>query len=145
MCVTLLLYGIDCMKTNLILLIFLTLITVGCKLEPIQVGTEQLNLATPKMAELKNGSNFHQKTIELTGYYFSGFELSGLFESKNSKQEEAVWVDFSDDLNEQIDSTMEQRLQGRKLRVQGTFDATSKGHLGIYLGTIELEFLETIN
>ncbi|MEO9803940.1 MAG: hypothetical protein ABJF04_11855 [Reichenbachiella sp.] len=133
------------MKINFIILILFTLLTLGCKLDPIRTGTEQLNLPTPRITELKRSSDFHQKTIELTGYYFSGFELSGLFESKNSGQEEAVWVDFSDELNKHIDSAMEERLQGRKLRVQGIFNATSRGHLGIYIGTVELDFLETVN
>lgn len=71
--------------------------------------------------------------------------MSGLFERKRSDPDEAVWVDFSDELTEQIDEELFNKLQGRKLRVQGTFNAKGHGHLMQYIGTIELDFLETLD
>lgn len=89
--------------------------------------------------------NFHERQIELTGCYHSGFEMSGLFERKMFGSNKSVWADFSRELWEQINDSLAVELEGRKIRVQGTFDANNHGHLMQYVGTIELDFLETLN
>ncbi|PIB34487.1 hypothetical protein BFP72_03195 [Reichenbachiella sp. 5M10] len=121
------------------------IITLGCTSEPIRRGTETSNLPTLEISELANKINFHEQKIELTGYYFSEFEMSGLFERKRSDTNEAVWVNFSDELHEQITDEQFLKLKGRKLRIQGTYNAKSRGHLMQYIGTVELDFLETLN
>lgn len=132
------------MKMKLAILT-IVLIAFGCTSEPIRLGTELADLATPYISELATKNEFHQQKIELTGYYFCEFEMSGLFERKRSDTDEAVWVNFSDKLSGQIKDKQFQKLLGRKLRVHGTYNAKSRGHLMQYVGTIDINFLETLN
>lgn len=128
-------------------LIFLTIIllNIGCVSEPIQIGTELPGLSTPNISDLENNLGYHEQKIELTGYYFFTYEMNGLFKSKLGNPDEAIWVNFSDELTKQINQELFNKLQGRKLRVQGTFNAKRHGHLMQYLGNIELDFLETLD
>jgi hypothetical protein len=126
-------------------LLIIILLTLGCNSEPIRIGTELSDLPTPSISELEKNQNFHDQQIELNGYYNSRFEMSGLFERKLFGPNKSVWVDFSRNFREQINDSLVNELQGRKLRVQGTFDIKNTGHLMQYLGTIELNYLETLN
>lgn len=132
------------MKIKLVILT-IVLIFTGCTSKPIKLGPELAGLPTPDISELATNTEFHNQKIELTGYYFSEFELSGLFERKRSHTDEAIWVNFSDELREQITDEQFQKLLGRKLKVQGMYNAKSRGHLMQYIGTIEINFLETLN
>ncbi|MEQ8471654.1 MAG: hypothetical protein RIC35_10725 [Marinoscillum sp.] len=125
--------------------LILIVLALGCNTEPIRIGTEVNNLPAPEISELENNLNFHEQTIELIGYYRSGFEMSGLFTGKKNSEKEKVWVDFSRGLKEQVNDSIALELEGRKLRVQGTYNAKSHGHIMQYIGTIELDFLETLN
>ncbi|MGB3848369.1 MAG: hypothetical protein WA958_00255 [Tunicatimonas sp.] len=87
----------------------------------------------------------HRKQVELQGYYYSGWEASGLFPNKMKQYEDAVWVDLSEELDSKYTTELDEIIEGRKFRIQGVFDQNSKGHLGQYLGTISIDFIETLD
>lgn len=126
--------------------LFLILI-IGCSPKrAVRVGTEQPNLQVLTITELQEDlESNHQKQIELQGYYYYAWETVGLFPNKRKNYEEAVWVDFSEELRSQYSTGLDEVIEGRKLRMQGVFDRTSKGHLGQYLGTLTVDFIETVD
>ena len=71
--------------------------------------------------------------------------MSGLFARKGNSGNRKVWVDFSRELEEQVNDTLSIELEGRRLRIQGTYNAKSRGHLMQYFGTIEADFIQTLN
>lgn len=134
------------MKINHLYFLLILILTFGCKSDPIQTGNEQNGIPTPTISELTlDQQSYHLKNIELTGYFNYTFENVAVYSTERSGTDEAVWVDFSDSLDNSLTEETLENLQGRKLRVQGTFDATRGGHLGVYIGTMELTFLETLD
>lgn len=132
------------MKAPHFALFALVLLFTGCSPESIRLGTEQTGLPTPQISELIDNRSFHMKKIELEGKYLSGFELSGLFEL-NSSHGKGVWVDLTPELIRLTDEKTREAINGRTLRMQGILDQNSKGHMGEYIGTLEVEFLETVD
>lgn len=128
----------------LFVLLALVLLITGCAPEPIRLGTQETGLPTPQISELIDNRTFHMKKIELEGKYLSAFELSGLFEL-NSSHGEGVWIDFTPELIKLTDEKTWEAIKGRTLRIQGILDRNSKGHMGGYIGTLEAEFLETVD
>ncbi len=134
------------MKITRLLNLLLLLCLLSCTSEPVQLGNESADLVSPTIQELQNdGQTYHNMSLELTGSYISAFEMSVLFLDDTSNDDEAIWVDFSDDLTDIAPDDLMDKIQGKKLRVQGTFNALDGGHLGQYFGTIILDYIETID
>jgi hypothetical protein len=81
---------------------------------------------------LRNPDQFQGQEIIITGVFHYQFEDVAIYLTKNSETEEALWVNYS----EKFDSSVE-GLHGQKIKVKGTFDKHSKGHLGQYAGSLE--------
>ena len=112
----------------------------------VRVGSEKTDLRVLTIHELQeNLESNHHKKIELQGYYYYAWETVGLFPNKRKNYEEAVWVTFSKQLRSEYSTGLDEIIEGRKLRMQGVFDRTSRGHLGQYLGTITVDFIETVD
>lgn len=126
---------------------FLIILVFGCSPKrAVRVGAEQPDLPVLTIPELQeNLESNHQKQIELHGYYYYAWETVGLFPNKRKNYEEAVWVNFSKELRSEYSTGLDEVIEGRKLRMQGVFDRTSRGHLGQYLGTITVDFIETVD
>ncbi len=90
-------------------------------------------------------SSYSSEIIELTGFYFCGFEESGLHETRiNRNNGQAIWVELGLDIQEKgLDYNTLQEFNGKKIKVQGVFDPDEKGHLSHYLGTIKVDYLTT--
>ena len=117
----------------------------GCESNPIRTGNEQLQLPVPSFSELdKNGQLYHLTNIELSGYFNYSFENVALYRTKFSEMDEAVWIDFSNSLNESLKEETLERLTGKKIRIQGKFNSERQGHLRLFIGTVIIEYLEEI-
>ncbi|MBX2965826.1 MAG: hypothetical protein KF845_06750 [Cyclobacteriaceae bacterium] len=134
------------MKFSKIYLLLIITLTFGCKPEPVRSGEENFGIETVAISELQTNSKaYHLSNVELTGYFNYSFEDVAIYAGKRSGTDEAVWVDFSDNLERSISEELLESLQGRKIRIQGNFDATKTGHMGVYIGTVEITYLETID
>ena len=109
---------------------------------------------------LNNPEAYKGKIIETIGLYYTGFEESAIYinnggvRRKESKQ--ALWITFNNEYYPLIDSktgvnllssyqTIE-KINGKKIKVKGKFNPTSKGHLSMFFGSIENVFyVEVMN
>jgi hypothetical protein len=87
---------------------------------------------TVSIAELiASPDKFDGRSIVVTGYYYSGFELSALYPGRrnpeNSETDDGLWIYG---LSPFLD------LNGRHVVVSGVFDGKNKGHLGQWSGSI---------
>lgn len=83
---------------------------------------------------LKLPENFHGKEIMITGTFHYNFEDVAIYLSSKSGKEEAIWTNFSN-TSEQLDSI--EGLNGKIVRIKGTFNKNDRGHLGQYAGSLE--------
>lgn len=87
---------------------------------------------TVSIAELiASPDKFDGRSIVVTGYYYSGFELSALYPSRrnpeNSETDDGLWIYG---LSPFLD------LDGRHIAVSGIFNSKEKGHLGQWPGSV---------
>ena len=136
--------GITFMKTIERSIILLTIFIIGCESTSIRKGKEQIELPTPSFSNLvETRQAYHLSNIELSGYFNYSFENVALYKTKHSGTDEAIWIDFSHNLAESLNEEILENLNGRKIKVQGNFDKNDRGHLNLFIGTIEVDFLET--
>lgn len=141
------------------LIIFFSILLQGCSLgtnkkNPIYTG--QLNASSKKVGIkelIKNPDIYKNEVIEVTGTYIRGVEECALYINTsgiNRDTKKALWISFDDEYYPLVDSiskinllssykTIEQ-IQGKKVRIKGTFNPDSKGHLEMFFGTIENVF-----
>lgn len=103
---------------------------------------------------LKNPDIFKNKIIETVGIFQTGFEESAIYidnsSLKRKKTNQALWMTFNEDyyplINNKtglnlLDSYQSiEKIQGCKIKVRGKFNLNSKGHLGLFFGSIENVF-----
>ena len=87
---------------------------------------------------------FDTRHVEVTGYYYYGFEVSALSNSKGSKYEKSMlWVDLGPTIIASLekDSVMYESLfkyrSGKKIKIRGEINADGGGHLSQYAATIK--------
>src|SRR6187551_385077 len=84
------------------------------------------------LALIANPDQFDGKAVRVLGYVVSEFETWGIFESqsdfRNGASKAAIWLETYDTPYAQVNDAY--------AVVEGTFDATSRGHLGMWAGTI---------
>jgi len=83
---------------------------------------------------------YQGQKVSVTGYCVLGFEGKALYPSQgahgDAETKKAVWLDVP--LGELV-----RRFDGTTVRVVGTFDATTRGHLGLYAATLKaVELIE---
>lgn len=103
---------------------------------------------------LKNPDAYKNKIIETIGVYQTGFEESAIYVNnsniKRKETKQALWITFNNNYYPLIDSktgvnlldsyqTIE-KINGRKIKIKGRFNPTSKGHLGMFFGSVENVF-----
>ncbi len=86
---------------------------------------------------------YHNKTIELDGYFYHGLEYTSIAEEKYSDPSKSIWISFNfrdDLLNNQGGALFKknrlEKSSGKKIRIKGVFTRDKKGHLGIYAGSL---------
>ena len=95
---------------------------------------------TALLAVVVDPVRFHGKIVRVTGFYRHGFEVSGLFPSRDLSFSEAngLWLDSKKATI--VEPPMSDAIwDGEKpllLQVEGVIDANSHGHLGAWTGTI---------
>lgn len=126
-------------------LVILTLL-FSCRSEPVTLSEESTKVSVITLEELcDNALSFHEKRIEVTGIYLSGFEISALFPIDRKQEDCEVWVGLANDLESQLIDFDWDLIQERKLRIQGIYNAHAGGHLGAYQGTIFADFIKTVD
>lgn len=134
------------MRQIFILLSFLTITSVSFS----QTKTDTLDEAEKKPFELGIYENtslikliatpekYDSKTIQVIGYLHLEFEGNALYLHKedfeNSLTENAFWVNFSKKLTKKI-NIMD--YNDKYVIIIGTFKMDSKGHMGLFGGTID--------
>lgn len=81
---------------------------------------------------------YHNKTVQIIGYLNLEFEGNAIYFHKedydNGLSENAMWVNFSDDLAKKTDL---KKYNKKYVIIVGKFDMNSKGHMGMFGGTIK--------
>ena len=121
---------------------------------------QESRVCSVSMMELiVNGKEFDNTLVIVTGYYRWGYEMSGLFFTRDhaaiSDASNAIWVSGRDPkiipdtlLNNLLDGQKERELTGPSasktdyVHVFGLFRAGNSGHLGIYPGEISGVFIQ---
>lgn len=86
---------------------------------------------------------FDSSLIEVTGFYYMGFEVSAISNSKHNQSEKSmIWVDFRPSLVDTLEKNAAngnvfEKLSGKKIKIKGRVDSESHGHLGQYPATIK--------
>lgn len=135
---------------KIFLISLLVFIAIGCN-NKISIRYQNLNY-TDKFDEIsfkelkKDPNRYHEKNIELIGYYKYSFEESALYSSSFSNDSKgAVWISFHKDIPlinsltgaNLYDSYKEfEKISNRRIRVKGKFNVKLKGHLNDYYGEL---------
>lgn len=91
------------MKTVYRSIIILTIFIIGYESGYIRKGNEQIELPTPSFSDLvENLQSYHLTNIELSGYFNYSFENVALYTTKHSGTNEAIRIDFSDNLTDSL-------------------------------------------
>ncbi|SMP17594.1 hypothetical protein [Chryseobacterium profundimaris] len=81
---------------------------------------------------------YHNKTVQIIGYLNLEFEGNAIYFHKEDYDkrlsENAMWVNFSDDLVKKTDF---KKYNKKYVIIVGKFDMNSKGHMGMFGGTIK--------
>jgi hypothetical protein len=89
---------------------------------------------------IQHPSDYHGKKVRLMGFCVVEFEGKAIYVSEEDHRtavtKNAIWLEVAL-------SAENRALSGKVDLVEGTFDADSKGHLGMYSGTVrEVERFE---
>jgi len=100
----------------------------------------------PTLSALQDSSeHFHDQIIELTGRLNYGFEDFAVYLASNDDQGDAVWIELSKQLADTLSIQVLNELANSKIVIQGRYDSVDTGHLGLFLGTIKADYLETVH
>ncbi len=83
---------------------------------------------------LKSPDTFQGQEIVITGFFHYKIEDVAIYRTRFSEPEEALWVNFSDEL---FTNDVLEKLDGKEIRINGTFNKDDKGHLGQYAGSLD--------
>ena len=104
-----------------------------------EVFASSVHTPTSLIAIIADPVRFHGKTVHVTGFYRHGFEVSGIFPSRDLSFAESngLWLDYAKDAVVKpaaTDPVWDGEAQW--LQVEGVVDAEATGHLGAWTGTI---------
>ncbi|MGY3793779.1 hypothetical protein [uncultured Aquimarina sp.] len=92
---------------------------------------------------LENPNLYHEKKIELNGYFFYGLEEAAITNDKSSSVKQRIWIDFDykknlldNNNNELFAKNKLLDCSNKKIKIKGVFSKENKGHLGIYIGAL---------
>ncbi len=91
----------------------------------------------------KNYKQYQGQYIETKGTFFQAFEEFAVYTDKSfwTGERKGFWLETDPNLN--IDNKSFESIDGKRVRIKGIIDTTSRGHLGSYLATIrEIYFWE---
>ena len=85
-----------------------------------------------------NHEKYHNKTVQIIGYLNLEFEGTAIYFHKedyeNGSSRNGMWVSFNEDLSKKKDL---QKFSKKYVIIQGKFDMNSKGHMGMFGGSIK--------
>ena len=85
----------------------------------------------------ENYKKFQGQYIETTGTFQHGFEEFAIYPDTTlfTGPSKGFWLDINRDLN--LDRSYFEKIDGKRVRIKGIIDTTSKGHMGSYWATID--------
>lgn len=104
-------------------------------------GTDCPGYVAVTFAEFaKDPAQYENKKIRIEGYFQYEFENVAIYESEGREIASGIWLDFDhrQDLAEK-DLLM---LDDKFIDIIGTFDFSSHGHLGQYIGQLQVDCIE---
>ncbi len=127
-----------CVRLTLIALLLVAFSSwLGCGGSSKQTSTpgQTTSIPTVALAELvRNPAKYHQRTVRVRGVFVNEFENVSVqsedgsrLESNDRYYSDAVWVEASPSLR---------RYRNQVVSIEGTFDRTQHGHLGLWAGTL---------
>ena len=133
---------------KLAVLLFITYIFSGCDSGRTTIYSTQNCIENYHPTNLSSITSSVQKYdssyVEVTGFYYSGFEASVLSNSKNSFYASSMlWVRFKSSIIDSLEKYRTQNesiwsnLTGKKIKIRGRINSNGHGHLGQYAATIE--------
>jgi len=129
---------------KIVLTAFALLALIGCRKSDLTVDPSRkedaVHAPTALVAIIADPVRFHGKTVSVTGFYRHGFEVSGLFPSRDMSFSEAngLWLDSEKEtvVEPPLSDPIWQEGKLLWVQVEGSVDASSHGHLGAWTGTI---------
>jgi len=129
-------------------LLFITYIFSGCDPGRTTIYSTQNCIENYQPTNLSSitssAQKFDSSYVEVTGFYYSGFEISSLSNSKNSHYESSMlWVDFNFPLVDSLEKSkinnesFFEKLSGKKIKIRGKIDFKDQGHLSQYAASIK--------
>ena len=101
---------------------------------------------------MNSAEKYDSSFVEITGFYYLGFEASVISNSKTGQNEKSmIWVDFRSSLIDSLeknsnDEHVFEKISGKKIKIIGRVDSKAHGHLDQYAATIEqICYLEVYN
>ncbi|NMH26508.1 hypothetical protein [Flavobacterium silvaticum] len=87
---------------------------------------------------IANPEEYHGKEIRVQGYLNLQFEGDAIYlhedDYKNAIFKNSFWVEFS---NEVLTQNPTDGINNQYVTIVGTFDMNSRGHMGVFAGTIK--------
>lgn len=95
-------------------------------------------LPVPVSAITSDPSSLDGRKLSVTGYFCTGFELSGVFGTQgcDAPAQSGLWVDGV---------PADFQFNGEKVEVVGAFDSSRSGHLGQWPGTLCAQSIRLID
>jgi hypothetical protein len=83
---------------------------------------------------LKSPEKYHGQWVDIKGIMHKRSEDKAIYLTASSPATEAIWIEYT-----KLEMTVEDfdNLDGKKVRVRGTFDKEDKGRLGQYAGSLK--------
>lgn len=129
---------------KLAILLFITYILTGCDSGRTTIYSTNDCIESYQPANLSAITSSSQKYdssyVEVTGFYYLGFEVSALSNSRGSQYESSMlWVDFSSSVFDSLIKNEDdlKKLLGKKIKMRGKIDSKAQGHLDQYAATIK--------
>jgi hypothetical protein len=99
---------------------------------------EEDGMITSLVKLIATPEKFHNKSVTVIGYINVEFEGNGLYIHKedfeNGLYSNGLWINLTEKQEKEIDSLF---LNKKYVLIEGTFDKTGNGHLGLWSGEIK--------
>lgn len=122
-------------------LLLLTVLSSGVRsLTAQEARTRAERIRTPLVRIHAVPETFQGKDVLISGACSQAFESSALYADEYSRAhgfcQNALWMDTSLLSKEELEKL--EKAHGKAIHVIGVFDATTKGHFGLFSGTVKV-------
>ncbi|WP_042719987.1 hypothetical protein [Flavobacterium sp. B17] len=135
---------------NILLIIYLSFFSLSCAQNSEsknnsnsseEESSEIINFEDYDISMLRlivTPEKYHNKTVQIIGYLNLEFEGNAIYfhqeDYEKGSSRNGIWVSFSDDLVKKIDL---KKYNKKYVIIVGKFDMNSKGHMGMFGGSLK--------